>query len=95
MKEVITIGLDIAKNVFQVRGVDASGAVVVRRRLRRADVLKFFRKLPPCLVGMEACASAHHWAREIAVLGHQARLMAPSRVKAYVKLGAKNDPASR
>ncbi len=77
MNEVITIGVDLAKNVFQVHGVDAEGAVVVRRRLRRGQVLPFFKKQRPCLVGMEACATAHHWAREIEALGHQVRLMAP------------------
>jgi transposase len=91
MKEVSTIGLDIAKSVFQVHGESASGEVVVRRQLRRAAVLTFFRKLPPCLVGVEACASAHHWAREIGALGHEVRLMPPRRVKAYVKWGGKND----
>jgi len=91
MKEVSTIGLDIAKSVFQVHGESASGEVVVRRQLRRTAVLPFFRKLPACLVGMEACASAHHWAREIAALGHEVRLMPPRRVKAYVKWGSKND----
>jgi transposase len=93
MKEITTIGLDTAKSVFQVHGADASGAVVLRRQLRRSEVLKFFAKLPPCLVGLEACASAHHWAREIGALGHAVRLMPPSRVKAYVKMGAKNDAA--
>ncbi len=68
MNEVITIGIDLAKNVFQVHGVDASAKTVIRKQLRRRQVLVFFRKLRPCLVGMEACASAHHWAREIAAL---------------------------
>jgi transposase len=93
MDKISTIGLDLAKHVFQVEGRDAGGAVVVRRQLRRGEVLKFFGKLRPCLVGMEACASAHHWAREIAALGHQVRLMPPVRVKAYVKRGKKNDRA--
>jgi transposase len=88
---IVTIGLDLAKHVFQVHGVDADGKVVVRRQLRRAEVEEFFRKLPPCLVGMEACASAHHWARLIAALGHDVRLMPPSRVKPYVQRGKKND----
>lgn len=92
MQNVSTIGLDIAKSVFQVHGVDGSGAVVVKRRLRRSQVLGFFAKLPPCLVGMEACATAHHWARELEKLGHQVRLMAPRYVKAYVRRG-KNDAA--
>lgn len=91
MKEVSTIGLDTAKNVFQVHGVNATGEVTVRRRLRRSEVLKFFAKLSPCLVGMEACAGSHYWAREIGTLGHAVRLMPPARVKAYVKPGAKND----
>ncbi len=67
--EVSTIGLDIAKNVFQVHGVDAEGAVLIRRQLRRRQVLPFFKKQPPCLIGMEACATSHHWAREITALG--------------------------
>lgn len=92
MSEVITIGLDLAKNVFQVHGVDGAGNVVVRRQLRRSQVLPFFRKLEPCLVGMEACATAHHWARELSALGHEVRLMPPHYVKPYVKRG-KNDAA--
>jgi transposase len=78
MGEVSTIGLDIAKSVFQVHGVDESGAVVIRRRVGRAKVLEFFRGLSPCLVGIEACPSAHHWSRELAALGHTVRLMPPS-----------------
>jgi transposase len=89
--EISTIGLDIAKRVFQMHGVDAAGEVVVRRQLRRAEVVKFFAKLPPCLVGMEACATAHYWGRQIAALGHQVRLMPPTRVKPYVQWGKKND----
>jgi len=85
MNEAITIGVDLAKNVFQVRGVDAAGGVVVRRQLRRGQVLRFFAKQPSCLVGMEACVTAHHWAREIALLGHRVRLMPPRYVKPYVK----------
>ena len=92
MTEVITIGVDLAKNVFQVHGVDAEGAVVVRRRLRRGQVLPFFKKQRPCLVGMEACATSHHWGREIEALGHQVRLMPPRYVKPYVKRN-KNDMA--
>ncbi len=84
--------LDIAKSVFQVHGVDADGAVVIRRRVGRAKVLEFFAELPPCLVGMEACATAHQWARELKKLGHDTRLMPPTYVKAYVKRG-KNDAA--
>jgi len=92
MSEITTIGIDLAKNVFQVHGVDAEGAPVVRRQLRRSQVLAFFAKLPPCLVGMEACASAHHWGREIRALGHEVRLMPPRYVKPYVKRN-KNDMA--
>ncbi len=92
MTEVITIGIDIAKNVFQIHGVDAAGEVVIRRQLRRRQVLAFFRKQPSCLVGMEACATAHHWAREIAALGHEVKLMPPRYVKPYVKRN-KNDAA--
>ena len=91
MDKISTVGLDIAKSVFQVHGVDTAGDVVLRRQLRRGEVLKFFSKLPRCLVGMEACASAHYWARELTKLGHDVRLMPPSRVKAYVKWGRKND----
>src|SRR5215510_9894706 len=90
MNEISTIGLDLAKNVFQIHGVDASGVVVLRRQLRRAAVEKFFARLPPCLVGMEACGSAHHWARVIGRYGHEVRLMPPAYVKPYVKRN-KND----
>ncbi len=90
--EVTTIGVDLAKNVFQVHGVDDEGTVVVRRQLRRRQVLAFFEKQPPCLVGMEACATAHYWAREIAALGHEVKLMPPRYVKPYVKRN-KNDAA--
>ena len=92
MKEVTTIGVDLAKNVFQVHGVDGEGAVIVCRQLRRAQVLPFFRKQPPCLVGMEACATAHHWARQLIELGHEVKLMPPNYVKPYVKRN-KNDAA--
>ena len=85
MKEVITIGLDLAKNVFQVHGVDEEGNVVIRRQLRRSRVLLFFQKLPPCLVGIEACATAHHWGRQLIGLGHEVKLMPPRYVKPYVK----------
>lgn len=91
MTEVSMIGFDLAKSVFQVHGVDASGNVVLQRRLRRAEVVKFFAKLPPCIVGMEACASAHYWARTLAQLGHEVRLIPPAHVKPYVKRGRKND----
>ena len=87
MTTITTIGLDLAKKVFQVHGVDAEGKVVVARKLRRKEVLAFFAKLAPCLVGMEACGSAHYWGREIAKLGHSVRLMPPKYVKAYVKRG--------
>ncbi len=92
MTPVATIGLDIAKNVFQVHGVDVSGQVVVRRRLSRGRVLAFFEKLKPCLVGIEACSTSHYWARELAALGHQVRLLPAQYVKPYVKRG-KNDAA--
>ena len=92
MEQVVTIGLDIAKSVFQVHGIDAQGAVVVRQRLPRSRVLPFFAKRGPCLVGIEACGSAHHWARELARLGHEVRLIPPSYVKPYVKR-QKNDMA--
>src|SRR5499433_4344264 len=92
MQAVTTIGLDIAKSVFQIHGVDAVGNVIVRRQLKRRYVLPFFRKLPPCLVGIEACASSHHWSRELQALGHTARLMPPAYVKPYVKRH-KNDAA--
>jgi transposase len=82
-----TIGLDLAKNVFQAHGVGAGGEVVLRRKLRRSELLEFFRQLPPCLTGMEACASAHHWARELSALGHTVRLMPATYVKPYVKRG--------
>jgi transposase len=92
MSDVITIGLDLTKNVFQVHGIDAAGKVVVRRQLRRSQVLPFFKKLGLCLVGMEACATAHHWARQLMALGHEVKLMPPHYVKPYVKRG-KNDAA--
>jgi len=92
MDEVSTIGVDLAKNVFQLHGVDAAGRPVLRRQLRRSQVLEVFQRLPRCLVGMEACASAHYWARELTKLGHEVRLMQPSYVKGYVKRG-KTDQA--
>jgi len=88
---IVTIGLDLAKNVFQVHGVDETGRAVLRRQVRRNDVATFFRNLPACLVGMEACGSAHHWARLISAAGHDVRLIAPTRVKPYVQRGKKND----
>ena len=92
MKQVVTIGLDIAKSVFQVHGVDADGAVVLRRRLTRSRMLAFFAKQARCLIGLEACGSAHYWARELSALGHEVRLIPPSYVKPYVKR-QKNDAA--
>src|SRR5712691_1798770 len=92
MQAVTTIGLDIAKMVFQVHGVDAEGKVTIRRKLKRRYVAAFFQKLPPCLVGVEACASSHHWSRELKALGHTVRLMPPAYLKPYVKLH-KNDAA--
>ena len=83
--QITTIGLDIAKNVFQVHGIDAAENVVVRKQLRRGQVIAFFKALAPCLVGMEACATSHYWARELTKLGHQVRLMPAKDVKAYVK----------
>lgn len=90
--QVTTVGLDLAKSVFQVHAVDADGRVIIRKALRRAQVLPFFAKQPPCLVGMEACGTSHHWARELMKLGHEVRLMPPAYVKPYVKRG-KTDAA--
>ena len=92
MNEIITIGVDIAKSIFQIHAVDAAGEPVIRRQLRRRQVLPFFKKQPACLVGIEACATSHHWAREITKLGHEVRLMPPRYVKPYVKRN-KNDAA--
>jgi transposase len=92
MREITTIGLDLAKNVFQVHGVNEAGEVVTRKRLRRGQMLTFFAGLSPCLIGMEACATAHYWARELRALGHEVRLMPPQYVKAYLKRN-KNDAA--
>ena len=92
MTEVTTIGLDLAKSVFQVHGIDGSGKAVVRRQLRRRQVLPFFKKLSACLIGMEACATSHYWARELAALGHEVRMMPARYVKPYVKRN-KNDAA--
>ena len=92
MQAVKTIGLDIAKSVFQVHGVDADGQVVIRRKLKRCYMLAFFQKMPQCLIGMEACASSHYWSRELQALGHSVRLMPPAYVKPYVKR-QKNDMA--
>jgi transposase len=90
MQTVTIIGFDIAKSVFQVHGVDTAGQVVIRRQLKRRGMLAFFEKLPPCLVGIEACASSHHWSRELQALGHTVRPMPPAYVKPYVKR-QKND----
>src|SRR5271168_990992 len=90
--QITTIGLDIAKNVFQIHGIDAAEKVIVRKQLRRGQVMAFFEALAPCLVGMEACATSHHWARELTKLGHEVRLMPAKDVKAYVKRN-KNDAA--
>ena len=92
MQTITTVGFDIAKSVFQVHGVDAGGQVLIRRQLKRRQVLAFFQKLPSCLVGVEACASSHHWSRELQALGHTVRLMLPDYVKPYVKRH-KNDMA--
>src|SRR4029450_749699 len=92
MQAVTTIGLDIAKSVFQVHGVDAEGQVIIRRQLRRRYVLAFFERLAPCLVGIEACAASHYWSRQLQALGHMVRLMPPAYVKPYVKR-QKNDAA--
>ena len=85
MQAIKTVGLDIAKSVFQVHGIDVAGSVVVRRQLKRRYVLAFFEKLTPCVVGIEACASSHHWSRELQALGRTVRLMPPAYVKPYVK----------
>src|SRR5438045_9778938 len=90
--QVTTIGLDVAKRVFQIHGVEAAGAVVIRRKLRRSELLQFFAHLAPCLIGIEACATAHFWARELGAYGHQVRLVPPSEVNGYLKRG-KNDAA--
>jgi transposase len=92
MDTVTTIGLDIARSVFQVHGISATGEVLIRCQVRRGQVLKFFASLPPCLIGIEACASAHHWSRELQSLGHEVKLMPPAYVKPYVKR-QKNDMA--
>ncbi len=92
MGEVVVVGLDIAKSVFQAHGVDAEGQVVIKRRLTRAKLIAFFEALPRCLIGIEACASAHHWGRRLIALGHEVKLMPPSYVKPYVKR-QKNDAA--
>ena len=90
--EITTIGIDLAKSVFQVHGVDKHGKAVLRKKLDRASMLEFFVKLPPCVIGMEACGSAHYWARKLGAMGHTVKLMAPQFVKPYVKTN-KNDAA--
>ena len=85
--EITTIGLDLAKNVFQVHAINGAGEVVARKAMRRAQVLRFFERLDPCLVGIEACGTSHYWAREISKFGHEVRLMPPAYVKPYVKRG--------
>jgi transposase len=87
MGEIPVVGIDLTKNVFQALGLSADGAVSLGRQLRRGQVLPFFASLPPCLIGLEACASAHLWARELGALGHEVRLIPPAYVKAYVKRG--------
>lgn len=95
MKDVSTIGLDLAKHVFQIHGADGDGSPIFNRKLRRGEVLRFFEKLPPCLVGMEACGSAHYWAREIGKFGHEVRLIPPADVKPFVKRGKTEPPTQR
>src|SRR4030067_1840815 len=90
--KITTIGIDLAKEVFQIHGVDTHGKAALRKQLRRSEIAKFFAKLAPCLIGMEACGSAHHWARKLESLGHRVKLMAPQFVKPYVK-GNKHDAA--
>src|SRR6185312_7792252 len=92
MMPTAAIGLDISKHVFQIHGVDEAGKVAIQKRLRRSELLDFFKRLDPCLIGIEACGTPHHWARELTALGHQVKLMPPSYVKAYVR-GNKNDAA--
>src|ERR1700727_2139022 len=92
LRSVTTVGLDLAKHVFQIHAVDADGKIVIATALRRRDVLSFFDALPPSVIGLEACGSAHHWARELVKLGHDARLMPPNYVKAFVRR-QKNDAA--
>ena len=87
MTDITTVGVDLAKSVFQIHGVDAEGAIVVRRQLRRSQMLDVFQRLAPCLIGMEPCAGAHHWARELGTFGHDVRLMPPSYVKPYIRRG--------
>jgi transposase len=90
-----TISLDIAKSVFQIHGVEVDGAVAIRKRVSRAKVLELFAALPPCLVGIEGCPSAHHRSRKLRVLGHTVKLMPPSYVKAYLKRSKNDAPRCR
>src|ERR1700738_4807186 len=90
VNQIIRIGMDTSKHIFQLHGVDAAERPVLRRKVRRNEVLAFFAKLPPTVIGMEACGAAHYWARELRKLGHEVKLMAPQHVKAYVKRN-KND----
>lgn len=90
IEEISTVGIDLAKSVFQIHAIDAAGNVIVRRQLRRQQMLKFFEQLAPCLIGMEACGTAHYWARELSALGHDVRLMPPAYVKPYVKRQKRN-----
>ena len=90
--KITTVGIDLAKNVFQAHGVDEHGKAVLRKQIKRAQVAQFFANLPPCVIGMEACGSAHHWARKLQAFGHTVKLMAPQFVKPYVKTN-KNDAA--
>src|SRR6266851_5327614 len=92
MEQITTVGIDLAKNVFQVHAIDATGVVVVSKAVRRAGLLQLFGRFPSCLIGMEACASSHHWARELIKLGHRVKLIPPAYVKAYVRR-QKNDAA--
>jgi transposase len=92
--QITTIGLDLAKNVFQVHGVDAEGREQIRGKLHRGELLRFFEKRSPCLVGMEACAGAHHWARQISAFGHEVKLMPPAYVKPYVRTTWQTQPRS-
>lgn len=93
MKRITTIGLDLAKSVFQIHGIDADGKVVVRRKLRRAELVEYFAKLPPCLIGMEACGTSHYWARELSQLGHTVKQLPAEYVKGYRRRGKKTDAA--
>jgi transposase len=88
--QIAAVGLDISKHVFQIHAVDGAGGVVIQKRLRRSELLRFFERLDPCLIGIEACGTSHHWARQLTALGHQVKLMPPTYVKPYVR-GNKND----